>query len=425
MSRFLRGPIRIACHIVVLLSIIINAAIAAPPTFSAVFSPATVGAGNESTLIFTITTDASQGIRNGEFSNTLPGDLKFASPANATSNCANTSLSAVNGGTVLSVSNIEMSASATCSVSVRVKTGISATTYANLSSDFTSDVGNSGTASASLIVDTTTMPSYGLSFSPASISQGAVSTLTLDISDWVKTTGFDAWSGTINFSEGLTVADLPNAVTDCPNTTVTASPDDNSIGVRGSGFVYPADACSVSVDARASTLGELSASINSFLLGFSSVVNIGQANALLTVETAFANFEFDPFVVAPGSTTSLNITLTNRDRVGSLSNIAFSDDLNAALTGMVASGLPLNDICGVGSSITGTSFLSFSGGSLAPEASCSFAVSMVVPGTAAPGTYTNTSSSFSFDRDSVAVTPEDPVSNFLQVSAAPILERAQ
>ncbi len=416
----LDSPVRFIFRLLVVFSALAASVVnAAPPTFSSVFSATSIGPGNESTLLYSISTDALDGVRNGQFTNTLPGDLLLATPANATSDCPFATLSGVNGGTVFSVSDIDMSTSSACSISVRVKAGTLATTYNNLTGDFTSDAGNSGTASASLTVDTS-KPGYSLSFAPSAVTQGDTSTLTMDINNLIKTGSFDSVSGSIGLSSGLTVAAVPNVVTNCASSiTITANSDSDSI-VLGGFLSYPAAAttCNISVDVHAATLGELDASVGS--LDWGSSGEIGQGSAQLTVSAAFALFEFDPVVVAPGSSTSLNITLSNRDRAISLSDIAFTDDLNAVITGLVATGLPLNDICGTGSSITGTSNLSFSGGSLTPETDCSFSVPVTLPVSAAPGTYINNSSVFTMNKDLVPAN-ETAVSNALQVSAAPVL----
>lgn len=98
------------------------------------------------------------------------------------------------------------------------------------------------------------------------------------------------------------------------------------------------------------------------------------------------SFTDDP--VLPGDTVTLEFTIQNTD--GSpVTAITFTDDLYAALPDLTAFGLPMDDICGAGSSISGTSPLTMSGGSLGPGDSCTFSVTLQVP--AAPaGSYTNT-----------------------------------
>ncbi len=95
---------------------------------------------------------------------------------------------------------------------------------------------------------------------------------------------------------------------------------------------------------------------------------------------------------AAGGTAVLTFTIENLSTTNALTGITFTDDLGAVLSGLVATGLPLSDVCGVGSQISGTSLLTLTGGNLAPNASCTFDVTVQVPAATAPGTYVNTTS---------------------------------
>ena len=128
---------------------------------------------------------------------------------------------------------------------------------------------------------------------------------------------------------------------------------------------------------------------------------------------------FDGATVA-GGTPVLTFTLTNTGTTAA-SDLAFNDDLDAVLIGLVATGLPLTDVCGSGSQIAGTSFLTFSGGSLPPDGgTCSFDVPLQVPAAAAPGTYPNTTSELF--RDGLAVA--DPATADLTVEPPPLFSKA-
>ena len=96
--------------------------------------------------------------------------------------------------------------------------------------------------------------------------------------------------------------------------------------------------------------------------------------------------------VEPGQSTTLTFTMTNPDPVNSVNSIRFTDDLDAVLSGLIATNLPLNDICGPGSSATGTSIITFNDGSLAPGQSCTFDVTVDVPCGSPDGSYLNTTS---------------------------------
>ncbi|HSL84073.1 MAG TPA: hypothetical protein VLF66_14975 [Thermoanaerobaculia bacterium] len=134
-------------------------------------------------------------------------------------------------------------------------------------------------------------------------------------------------------------------------------------------------------------------------------------------------FTDDP--VPPGGTVTLQFTLINFDRDEGITDLAFTDDLDATLSGLSALGLPLADVCGPGSQLAGdpdASNLSFTGGSLDPEASCTFSVVLQVPAGAVPGTFPNTTSPLTGVRGGEPVTL-NAAADDLVVSPVPILTK--
>lgn len=103
--------------------------------------------------------------------------------------------------------------------------------------------------------------------------------------------------------------------------------------------------------------------------------------------------------VLPGDAVTLTFTIANPDPVNLAPQITFSDDLDAVLPGLVAVGLPVYDVCGSNSrlSVTATNILEFSAGSLEPDSSCTFSVTLQVPAGVAPGSYLNTTSDLTRD----------------------------
>ncbi len=100
--------------------------------------------------------------------------------------------------------------------------------------------------------------------------------------------------------------------------------------------------------------------------------------------------EFIDDPVLPGETATLRFTLENAHPTDDATGIIFFDDLDAALNGLAATGLP---ITACGGTLSGTSSLTFSGGSLAAgDPPCSFDVTVEVPANADDGVYTNTTS---------------------------------
>lgn len=125
-------------------------------------------------------------------------------------------------------------------------------------------------------------------------------------------------------------------------------------------------------------------------------------------EVEFTKTFDDPAIV--GNTVTLEFTISNNPSA-SLESLTFTDDLDAVLSGLAATGLPKSDLCGSGSSLNGTSILTFTGGNLEGESSCTFEVTLQVPSGASTGDYINTTSSLF----SAGVEIADPATDMLTV----------
>jgi hypothetical protein len=106
----------------------------------------------------------------------------------------------------------------------------------------------------------------------------------------------------------------------------------------------------------------------------------------------------------PGGTATLTFTITNEDPVNLVLDIAFTDDLDAVIPGLVATALPVDDLCNTGSLLSGTSVITYGRGELTPGQSCTFDVTVSVPCDAMPGTYTNVTSSLTALSNSTMLT---------------------
>jgi hypothetical protein len=116
----------------------------------------------------------------------------------------------------------------------------------------------------------------------------------------------------------------------------------------------------------------------------------------------------------PGDSATLTFTIENLDVNSGVTDISFTDDLDAVVPGMIAFGLPAGDVCGAGSLISGTSLLTFSGGSLATAGSCTFTVDVEIPADTTPGTYLNTTS----DLFEVGLPAAEPATADLEIEPA-------
>jgi hypothetical protein len=159
-----------------------------------------------------------------------------------------------------------------------------------------------------------------------------------------------------------------------------------------------------------STTANLSATINGATVILPpSTDDLVVNDNLIQLTKSFTN---DP--AQAGGTVNLEYTLTNLDQNNTITDIAFTDDLNSVLTGLQAFTLPAS---AAGGTLSGTSVISLSGGSLAPGATTTFTVGIQVPGNALPGTsYTSTTSDVSGFLNGLDV-EGDPASDELFIEA--------
>ncbi len=395
----------------------------AQPNFSKQFLPNTIGPGSHSQLEFLISNTAGVVASDLAFVDNLPAGMEIASPNGVFSDCGEAQIVAPAGGSTITVTDGEALPSTFCFIRVNV-TSSTAGTMTNTTGDLTSSQGNSGTATADLTV-ATDRPGFSKNFAPSTIGFGERSTLTFTIDNTLNADPMTSLTFTDNLPTGMVVADPANVVTDCNGSLITAAPNSSTISQGPISFntdMLDAGAtCTVAVDVRGDIRGTANNVSGDFISNRFALRNSGFATDSLTISNSgnlvlVQNFVADP--VNPGSTVDLEFTINNFSRTDSATGITFSNDLDTALSGLVATGLPLSDPCGAGSSLTGTSLLSFSGGELPPEGSCTFAVTLQVPAAAASGIYPNTTSAVSANE-----TTGDAATESLFINQAPTLSK--
>ena len=216
-------PFLVRCAIllsVVLLFGAVNAQ--AQPTFNKAFISDTIGPGSISTLTFTITNTEATPVTDLAFTDNLPAGVMIATPASAFSTLGGT-LSAPAGGSTIGFSGGILGAGAVGLITVDV-TSAEPGTHMNVSGDLTSSAGNSGPATADLIVDTD-RPGFSKSFAPSTVSRGSRSTLTFTIDNSANPASVSYLVFTDNLPAGMVVASPANISTSgLVNGMVTAVP---------------------------------------------------------------------------------------------------------------------------------------------------------------------------------------------------------
>ncbi len=122
------------------------------PGFVKAFSPNPVDVGVPSTLTFTIDNSTNAAAATAlDFTDNFPVGLVVATPPNAGTTCAGGTLTAAPGSTVVSYTGGSAPASGACTVQVDVA-GTSVGTFENVSGNLTSSFGDSGLATAMIVV---------------------------------------------------------------------------------------------------------------------------------------------------------------------------------------------------------------------------------------------------------------------------------
>lgn len=410
-----------------------QSAYAGTPTFSTSFSPSTIAPSSVATLTYVIDNTANDSpVSNVTFSNTLPSSVTLTSPLSREDNCAGL-VTATAGGNSVSYALERLPIGTICQISVDV-TSTAPGTHVNTTGDLSSSGGNSGSASASLTVDSA-RPNLSIAVSPSSMSPGAVSTLTYTFDNGLNGSEMAALHLDAELPTGVVISSQPNTATNCTiiesngysGVVVTPGASNIKLGY----FTLAAGAsCTASVDITSSVISNytlnsgvlFNATVQSFgsFTFVQSPVSLGVQNtAQLSVESSLLSVS-TPNSVVPGVPTTFTFTLLNNNRDQDVTNLSFTDDLDAALTGLSTTNLPASGFCGAASSISGTSLLSISNVSLASGESCSFDVNVLIPSSAAAGRYTNTTSIIVYDLDGSSTTTV-AASNAINVYSAPSL----
>ncbi len=382
---------------------------ASVPTFSAAYSSGNIGPGATSTLTYTINnTGLATPVAGLDFTHTLPTNVTLATPPSAMTTCSGGVLTAASGGNLVGYTLGGVAASTVCTVSVNV-TSSTVGGHSNSTGSLTSSEGNSGSAATNTLTVATTAPGFFQSFSPSSVTLGAVSTLTYTIDNTANAGALANIIFADTLPTSLVIASPANASTTCTvgNATnnLTAASGTNAISFTRIGFLFPGsealpagNACTVTVDVTSTSVGTHS-NISGALEYGGGGLTAGTSTAALTVTGVSTgspliakSFTNDP--VNPGGTVTLDYTITNTDRNFAATAVAFTEDLTATLAGVTLAS-ELSNSCGGTVAGGSTTLISFTGGTLAAQGNCTISLSLQLSPTAAGGTHMSTSGAVS------------------------------
>lgn len=315
--------------------------------------------------------------------------------------------SALTGTSVLSLSGGSLGPGESCTFSATLQVPVTALpgSYPNTTAPVTADIaGRPFTGNAAtdiLFINTPPVLTKGfLSGNPVGGGDTITMEFTIENSSTTSAATDISFTDSISdFINGATVSSLPADGFCGAGATLATIVLLDAVNIVLSNASLPAGGtCSftvdilIPVDAVGGTFTNTTSDITATVDDATQIGNPASASLTVVEAPEFAkDFIDDP--VQPGNTVTLEFTISHSPTaLGDATDIAFTDNLGAVLTGLVATGLPVTDVCGVGSQLSGTSVLTFTGGSLAPGETCTVPVTLSVPAEAVTGNYNNTTS---------------------------------
>lgn len=242
-------------------------------------------------------------------------------------------------------------------------------------------------------------PNISKTFSPSTIALNSTATLTFTITNPNPTASLTGISFTDTLPSGISVGN--STTTQCGG-TVTTNSATKTISLTG-GSLSGGGNCNINVTVTGSSMGihqNISGNISATESGPNNGgANIGYGYATLTV-IAPPNFSkaFSPTSIFTGNTSTLTFYISNPNAASNLTNISFTDTLPAGLSITDSSS---SQCGGTLTTNSATRTISLSGGSLSPNSSCTFSVT--VTGSTA-GSWTNTTGNITATSGTVNLT---------------------
>ena len=344
-----------------------------PPTISKAFGAATIPLNGTTTLTFTIanpnTTVALSGIA---FTDSLPAGLVVASIPNITAACDGTVAAAAGSGTI-SLSGGSLPAGSNCTFSVDVTgstAGVKNNTSGNVTATTPAGLPAGNTASASITV--VAPPAISKAFAQPAIGLNTSTTLTFTITNPNLTEVLTGVAFTDNLPAGLVVATPANIVGVCSG-SVTAVAGSGTISLSG-GSIPANSSCTISVDVTGTTSGTKNNTTGNVTSTNGGTGNTASATLMVAMPPTLSK-AFGVSILPLNGTTTLTFTIGNPNPSQTLNGIAFTDTLPAGV--VVATTPGASSTCGgTITAVGGSGTISFSGGSLAGNGTCTVTVNV-------------------------------------------------
>ena len=373
-------------------------AIVAAPHLSKRFIDNPAAPGDKVRLEFTLSHPAEAGV--GALDISFEDDLNAMIPGMAAVGLPISDIcgpgSAVGGTSTISLRGGSLKPGETCvfTVDVVVPRETALGVFTNTTSPVNATIAgvktSSGAATADLQLTTLTLEKR---FVENSVIPGETATLEFKITNSGPVGATD-----IRFDDdlngmipGLVVTSADQSAICGPSSTLNGISGGRTLQFRG-GSLAATSSCTFSVEVMVPSSTPdgvyLNATSSEFAVVGGSQLALPPASDTLEVTSTRLDFAkgFLTSPVNPGGVTELEFTVTNLDPLSAATDIAFTDTLPS---GLAMTGGTLADICGAGSEVSGTTTISFTGGTLPAGGSCTFTVPVELSSQATAGTLEN------------------------------------
>jgi uncharacterized repeat protein (TIGR01451 family) len=338
------------------------------------FTPTNVSAGQTSTLTVILINNDPADATGAGFTDSLPGTVVVATPANASTDCAGGLVTATPGASSFALAGATIPAAAgggpgQCTAQVDVVSASAGVFINTIPVDGVSSSagGNPQAAQATLTVAALSNVTGTKGFAPGNVhgnGNPATVTLTLTNPNGVALTGAAV---TDALPAQLAIAPTPNASTTCGSGIVSTGAASASLSA---GTIPANGSCIVRFDVvvanpNGTSNANVANTIAAGTLTTAQGVTNSQFSATIRVQRGVTNAKaFAPATIMSGGTSKLTVTITDFN-ASTISPIAFVDNLPAGMTIAATPNAATTCAGATVSAIAGASSFNVSGGSLA------------------------------------------------------------
>lgn len=359
------------------------------PGIAKAFSPSPVAVGVASTLTITLSNPTATAMTGAAVTDTYPVGMTNSATPSAATTCAGGVVTAAAGGGSVALAGGTIPANGTCTVTVNV---VATTTGNNVipAGGLVVDGGSNGVGASAILV-VYLKPEVTKAFTPATVTPGTASRLSIGITNNNSVDG-TTLAFTDTFPAGMVVTATPAASNTCGGTLQgrtgagawgAVASGNTAIRITG-GTVLANSTCIVEVNVSSATAGSFANTT-----GTVTTANIGsgdEATATLTVMAApTVAKSFSPSSVLVNEASVLTITLTNSNGAD-ITGVTFTDSYPSGLVNAPVPNITSSCAGGTLSGTAGGNSVALSGATVPANSSCSVTVRVR---SATAGSYVN------------------------------------